>query len=208
MSNKIKILYISHSPFINGAEICLYNLVKNLNKDIFEPIVLFPEQGPLIEKINDLGIKTYIRPLERWIRFNFDKKVKNSNLLLRSQSILDIIDRESINIVHSNTSVIIEGAIAAKLKSVPHIWHIHEFLNGHIGLKSVIPLPLVYFAISYLSTKIVSVSEYARSQFEFSDDNKKFVVIYNGVEENGISVNTDVFANFRGKNSNEVDLIQ
>jgi glycosyltransferase involved in cell wall biosynthesis len=207
LSNKIKILYISHSPFLNGAEICLYNLVKNLNKDIFEPIVLFPEQGSLIEKINNLGIKTYIRPLERWIRFKFDKKVKNSNLLLRSQNIMDIIERESINIVHTNTSVIIEGAIAAKLKSVPHIWHIHEFLNGHIDLKSVIPLPLVYFAMSYLSTKIVSVSEYARSQFKFTEDNKKFAVIYNGVDENNISVNTNVFANLLGKNSNELALI-
>lgn len=207
MSKKIKILYISHSPFPNGAEICLYNLVKNLNKDIFEPIVIFPEQGPLIEKISRLGIKTYIRPLERWIRFKFDKKVKNSNLLSRSQDIMDIIEKESVNVVHSNTSVIIEGAIAAKLKSIPHIWHIHEFLNGHIDLKSVIPLPLVYFVISYLSTKIVCVSEYARKQFKLGEDSNKFSVIYNGVEENNVSVNTNAFENYRKKNSNELVFI-
>lgn len=207
MSNKIKILYISHSPFLNGAEICLFNLVKNLNKDIFEPIVVFPQEGHLVEKINNLGIKTYISPLERWIRFKFDKRVKNSNVILRSQDIMDIIEKESVNIVHTNTSVIIEGAVAARLKNVPHIWHIHEYLNGHMDLKSVIPLPLIYSIISYLSAKVVSVSEYARSQFKLREDNNKFSVIYNGVDENNAFLNTRLFADYRKKNKNELALI-
>jgi glycosyltransferase involved in cell wall biosynthesis len=203
LENKIKILYISHSPYLNGAEICLYKLIKNINKDIFDPVVVFPEHGPLVEKFRNMGIKTYILPLERWIRFKNDIQSKNTDMFSRSQNIVKIIENESIDLVHTNTSVILEGAIAAKLKGIPHIWHIHEFLNGHTDLISVVPLPVVYFAMSFLSDKIISVSDFTRSQFEPINDNRKFTVLYNGIEENNISASNNIFPDYQ-ENNNEI----
>lgn len=189
MKNKIKILYISHSPYLNGAEISLFTLLNNIDRNIFEPIVVFPYHGPLTEKIKNLGIKVYIAALERWIRYNYDKPLKNLDIISRSEGIIKIIEDESIDIVHTNTSVVLEGAIAARRKNIPHIWHIHENLKKYTDLKSSIPLPLVYWIMSFLSESIVSVSHFAVKQFEPIVDDKKIMTIYNGVEENLIMPN-------------------
>ncbi len=184
MNKKLKILYVSHSPYYNGAEICLLTLVKNINRNLFEPIIVFPYSGPLLEEMKNLGIKTYIFPLERWIRYKFEKPVKNSDINSRSQKIEKIIEEESIDIVHSNSSVVIEGAIAAKKKNIPHIWHIHEFLKDHPELHPCLPLPLIYKIISTLSEKIVCVSDFTKKQFIPIVDEEKLITIYNGVEGN------------------------
>ncbi len=184
MKRKFKILYISHSPYFNGAEICLLTLVKIINKDLFEPIVVFPAPGPLVEEMKSIGVKTYISPIERWIRFGFEKPVRDSNMSYRVQMIARIIDEEAIDLVHTNSSVVLEGAIAAKYKNVPHVWHIHEFLKEHPELSSCLPLAFVYEIISYLSKKIVCVSDFTKSQFEPIAVNDKLTTIYNGVEIN------------------------
>lgn len=179
---KTKILFISHSPFLNGAEICLYTLVKNINRNEFEPIVLFPFSGPMVDKIKKQNIKTYISPLERWIRFKFDKPLANSNIQARINGITDIIEKESIDMVQTNTSVILEGALAARIRNIPHIWHVHENLKRYSELNPVFPLPIVYWIMSYLSDKIVCVSNYGLKQFETFAEETKLEKIYNGVE--------------------------
>jgi glycosyltransferase involved in cell wall biosynthesis len=207
LRNKIKILYISHSPYLNGAEICLYKLIRDINKDIFEPIVLFPENGPLVKNISSLGVKTLIAPMERWIRFKYDNQIRNSDMFTRSQIIADIIEKEKINIVHTNTSVVLEGAVAAKLKGIPHVWHVHEFLNGHTDLVPVIPLSIVYKIMSYLSDKIIAVSNYTKSQFEPLEDFDKYVVLYNGIEENNSKIINNIFKNKHDLDDNELNVV-
>jgi glycosyltransferase involved in cell wall biosynthesis len=183
---KIKILFISHSSYFNGAEICLLNLVENIDKDVFDPVVVFPEQGPLLDKIKSFDVRTYIVPLERWITYKFENPLKKTTLRSRTQNIMNIIDNESIDIVHTNTAVVLEGAIAAKIKGIPHVWHIHEFLQGHSELNAVLPLPFVYQIMFELSDRLVTVSNYSKRQFQGLIDEKDITVIYNGIEENNL----------------------
>lgn len=180
---KTKILYISHSSFFNGAEICLLTLLRNLDRELVEPVVVFPGKGPLIEVLEGLGIKTYITPLERWIRFKYDRPA-DTGLDSRVHTLIGIIESEQIDLVHTNTSVVMEGAIAAKIKRIPHIWHIHEFLKDNTELYASLPLPVIYYLISLLSDKVISVSNFVSSQFRSAVENNKIVTIYNGVEEN------------------------
>lgn len=187
MNKKIKILYISHSPYFNGAEICLLNLMKSIDKSKVEPIVIFPFKGPMIDEMKKLQLTTYIYPLERWIRYVNDESIPGSKLIDRVIAIEKLIDSEKIDIVHTNTSVVIEGALAAKKKGVPHVWHVHEILKDHLELKTIIPLQLVYSIMSYLSVNIITVSKYAQNQFENNIERKKLLTIYNGVEQNHFS---------------------
>ena len=180
---KYKILYISHSPYINGAEVCLLTLLKHLDRSVFEPVVVFPAEGPLVKEVEDLQIRTYIVPLERWIRYPFDKTLKDSCIHSRVETISQIITNESIQLVHTNTSVIIEGAIAASLAKIPHIWHIHETLVGHPELTPIFPLPLIFCAMSYLSDYIVSVADSVKRQLSDNVENEKLRTIYNGISQ-------------------------
>jgi glycosyltransferase involved in cell wall biosynthesis len=184
LDKKINILYISHSPFINGAEIVLLNILENIDRNKFLPFVLFPGNGPLVETVKSLGIQIFITDLERWIRFSFEKPLKNSNLRERVRRIEDIIIRYDIDIVHTNSSVVLEGALAAMLSNRPHVWHIHEFLSNYKELQSFLPYSIVFKIINYLSTVIVTVSHYTSKQFEQIAPAGKIVTVYNGVKEN------------------------
>ena len=45
---KIKILYVNHiGDVMGGAEHSLAILLKNLNKEVFYPILLLPDYGPV-----------------------------------------------------------------------------------------------------------------------------------------------------------------
>ncbi|MHB8843599.1 MAG: glycosyltransferase family 4 protein [Nitrospirota bacterium] len=180
--SKTKILYISHSPYINGAEICLLTLLKYLNKSQYEPVVIFPSDGPLVDEIKQLSINTYIVPQERWLKYPFDNFLKDVDIQSRVRQIVDIIDKESIRIVHTNTSVVYEGALAAKMRNIPHIWHIHETLEDHPELKPIIPLTVIHWAIAYLSDAIITPANMVKQQFLNVIEPSKLHTIYNGID--------------------------
>ena len=180
---KIKILYISNTADIAGAEICLLTLVKHLNLEFFEPVVVLPKKGPLLNEMQLLAVKTYISPLEWWIRVPSDYGLIASGIKRRVSALVNIIASEQPAVVHTNTSVIWEGALAAAFSGVPHIWHLHEKLDEHPSLKPVLPLSAVYNLISLLSDKVIAVSKAVKSQINDPACTSKMSIIYNGVEE-------------------------
>lgn len=158
-------------------------LLKHINRDKFDPVVILPEGGPMVEEFEKINVKYYISPLERWIRFKFDNPIKKSTLKSRVEKISEIIKSENPDIVHSNTSVILEGAIAAKLNNINHVWHIHEFFTGSHELHPCLPINIIKEIILYTSSKIICVSDFVKKQFkDFPDE--KIQTIYNGVESN------------------------
>ena len=44
-----KILFISHHAELGGGEIALLEIIKNLNREKFYPLVLLGNEGPLFE---------------------------------------------------------------------------------------------------------------------------------------------------------------
>ena len=179
---KIKVLYISHSSGISGAEHCLLTLITKLRKNSFNPVVIFPSHGPLKEKIQDLGVKTYISRFDWWIKSQNHVGTMDDKLRSRVEDIANIIDLEKPDVIHTNTSVIWEGAIAAAIRRIPHIWHLHEKLEEHPTLKSYLPLPLVYRIIDFLSYKVIMASDAVRNNFSDIIPSNKLKTIYNGID--------------------------
>jgi glycosyltransferase involved in cell wall biosynthesis len=182
---KTKILYIAHMAEVGGAEVCLLTLLKYLNKEKFEPVVVFPSSGPIVKKVEELGIKIHhvsIDLSEWWIREGRYFGSKSSHANDRINAISKIIETEKPDLVHTNTSVMVEGAIAARMQNVPHLWHLHEILEGHSSLKTMLPLPLVYSVIDILSDKIVTVSNKARLSLPEYISQEKVHIIHNGID--------------------------
>ncbi|HEY7161396.1 MAG TPA: glycosyltransferase family 1 protein, partial [Acidobacteriota bacterium] len=48
---KKKILYLQSTSEIGGSDISLLRLIENLDKNVFEPYVILPQDGPLAEKL-------------------------------------------------------------------------------------------------------------------------------------------------------------
>ena len=180
-NKKIKVLFLSHLSTCGGAQNVLYLLLKGINLSIFEPIVVLPSEGVLKEKIDLLGIKTYIFELSWWINIqnSFGEFFDN-----RLNSLIELIQKENIDIVLTNTSVIIEGALAAQICSIPHIWYIHELISLDPDLIPIIDLYSFGSIIDHFSDKIIVVSEAVKSDLTKIYNSNKISVTYTGFEDN------------------------
>jgi glycosyltransferase involved in cell wall biosynthesis len=84
------------------------------------------------------------------------------------------------NLVYTNTSVVPDGAIAAKIMNIMHIWHIHENFNTFKDI-SFVPFNILRNVITILSSKIIFVSRLALDSL-YPNGHAKAVVIHNGVD--------------------------
>ena len=183
-SNKINILYLSHLSEMHGAERVLLLLLENMT-DRFNSVVVLPKNGPLKTRLENLNIKTYVLPINPWIcpsgvsdgRFIFSLI---NNMKENLEAIVCIIKQEKIDIVHTNTSTIIDGALGAAIAGRPHIWHLHEILKDNPAFRHIIPLNKVFKNITTLSHKIVSVSTTVDKQITTGEKERR-CVIYNGI---------------------------
>ena len=62
----IRILFISHSSRLFGAEKSLLLFLSKINKNNYEPLVVLPDKGELEKEIKKLNIKTHIMTLPWW----------------------------------------------------------------------------------------------------------------------------------------------
>lgn len=184
---KIKILYFSHSSSLAGGERSLLILIKYLDRSTFDPVVILPTKGLLLDELKKLNVHTYVIPLRWWISNSKELGALSPNIYYRLGSIEEIIKIENPDIIHTNTSVILEGALSAKKNRIPHIWHIHEILDGHPSMVIPFPLPLIYFIMDKLSAKIVVVSEAVKKAMLNIIPENKIKIIYNGIEINKLT---------------------
>ncbi len=184
LSNK-KILFLSHDSDLQGAERCLLDLVAHLDRTRFEPLVVLPWRGPLEEELKRKAIAYRVCFLPRWIpsrRHSSPKYIANylRGLRARLWSLLSLIEREKIDLVYTNTSTLLEGALAAKRARLPHVWHIHEHLRDNDDLRLFLPASWIDRITAALSDRIITPSQaLAKSRFP---NLSKVRVIPNGVD--------------------------
>ena len=169
---------------MHGAERVLLLLLENMT-DRFNSVVVLPKNGPLKTRLENLNIKTYVLPINPWIcpsgvsdgRFIFSLI---NNMKENLEAIVCIIKQEKIDIVHTNTSTIIDGALGAAIARRPHIWHLHEILKDNPAFRHIIPLNKVFKNITTLSHKIVSVSTTVDKQITTGEKERR-CIIHNGI---------------------------
>ena len=129
----ISILFVHQGSELYGSDKVLLNIVKGLDGKRFKSIIVLPEDGPLVEELKKAGIEIHFAPVVKITR----KTYGPIGLLTLPFSILDAvrkIDRvlkgRRIDMVHSNTIAVLAGAAWARLRSVKHIWHVHEIIHA------------------------------------------------------------------------------
>ncbi len=137
------------------------------------------------EQLKQANVPYTIRFLDRWIPSHYcaswDHPLRYlSGLRARLWSLLALIEREKIDLVYTNTSTILEGALAARRTGIPHVWHIHEHLRGNADLRCYFPTAWIDRITLSLSECIITPSKVlADDRFPGSD---KVRIIPNGVD--------------------------
>jgi glycosyltransferase involved in cell wall biosynthesis len=137
-NRKIKVLYIQDRP-LGGSGNSLLHMVDSLkniksyiyfgSKDIFYGS--FKKLEPRIKINNAFYTRSWLHYLPKNFSFFWLLKFPIIILfhLLSILSLTIFTKRKKINIIHSNTLSMIEGAIVAKILKIPHIWHIRELIG-------------------------------------------------------------------------------
>jgi glycosyltransferase involved in cell wall biosynthesis len=94
--------------------------------------VVLPDYGELGHDLDAAGVEVVIRPLAvirrelasaRGAASIFGRGVRGGLRLAR------LIRERDVSLVHSNTSVVLDGAWATSIARVPHVWHVREIYS-------------------------------------------------------------------------------
>lgn len=123
---RIKILETIRQGQIGGGESHVLDLVKGMNKAEFEPIVLSFTDGPMVDRLKGMGVKTYV--VETLKPFN----------LTTYNAVKEILKNEEIDILHAHgTRALSNTVFPAKSLGLPiaytvHGWSFHQDQPFHI----------------------------------------------------------------------------
>lgn len=178
-----KILFLHSGAELYGSDVILLQLLKDLDKNLYMPYVLLPNNGPLVEKIKELGVKVEVKeyPILRRKFFTPTGIVKYGFEFLKSIFMIkEYIKQNNIDIIQSNTLAVLEGCVLHSLTKKPHVMHVHEIIKEPKFLNEFYKR-----FVPKRSTKIICVSEAVKKNL-ISDKEKykdKFVVIHNGIDQ-------------------------
>ncbi len=166
---KYNILYLHETALISGAENSLLNLVNKLDREVFNPVFACPGEGPLPEKLAQMGIKVCF--------VDFPQVRRLFGVLPVVKKLRGFISENNINLLHSNSiRTHIYAAILGKLAGLPVIWHQRNLLIGEF----IDPDRL----LSFLPDKIICNSYSVARRFQRKGGNipGKVQVVFNGVD--------------------------
>ena len=185
------ILYIHSGAELYGADQILLKIVTNIDKKKYRPIVLLPNDGPLVEMLKRNEIETRIidYPIVRRKFFtpkgiiSYIKGFKKS-----CKDIIEVVKQENIDIIHNNTIAVLEGAYIKKKTGKKLIIHIHEMIE-----KPKIVAKFLYKYSLKNADKVIVVSNAVKQHIESLVSNKKknIEVLHNGIEIDLFSKNND-----------------
>jgi len=169
---KIKILEAIRQGKVGGGESHVLELVTNLDKSKFEPIVLSFTPGPMVDELRRRGIKTKVIYTERGFDFRVWKEVH------------DFIKSEKIDIIHAHGTRANSNVFrAAKKMHLPLIYTVHGW-SFHLDQKYVVR-KIREISESFLTSvadKTICVSKSNEIDGIERFDMKRSSVIYNAVD--------------------------
>jgi len=194
---RVGILFLSHVTCLCGVERGLIDLLEKLDTDKYEPYVILPEEGLLKSEIEKLKVKVIVYRIRRWLPFAAEFGIKHLMKFLlalpaRIYFLCKLIETEKIGLVYTNSITVVDGAIAAKIKRIPHICHIHCVLYNRMSIRSYVPMSIVAKLTDMLSTRIITVSKIAKDTYLSYLNTKsayegKVKVVYVGLDINKFS---------------------
>ena len=132
----MKVLYIIHATIMGGSTISFKNMIDGVVKRGIKPIIVYPRKqyNGLIADFEKNGIEC----IQSFVccsilsNRNFFKNILSIGklLLLKALSFINlliIVGNTKPDIVHTNTGVVHEGFMVARLFKIPHVWHIREY---------------------------------------------------------------------------------
>ena len=129
----MKILYVLHTAKPGGAAQSLKVLLSQWRNPDYqiEPLIALPE-GQVFDELQQAGWPVFVLPagLEKRPRGIRATVVGLRKVLLQQRALRQIIERETVDLVHANsTSAHLASGSAAQRCKVPEVWHVRDLAS-------------------------------------------------------------------------------
>lgn len=199
MNKKKHILFVTSNASLYGANTSMLNLMDKLNCDGYRTSVIVSTYGPLLQELNRKNYTYKVVPFFG----NYNKvgktlktKEKLYNLIYNfelARQNKDLIDKWSIDVIHSNSSVADFGPMLAILAYKPHIWHIREMMEDDYNIEYTYPTLNKF--LRKQSRKIICITEAVREKNYGKKVKKNVEVIYNGFDVDNYLISKEEILN-------------
>ncbi|MBY0405789.1 MAG: glycosyltransferase, partial [Cyanobacteria bacterium] len=191
----MNILYLCHDGGLYGSQQSLLLILKNLPSPPFKLFVSVARPGPLTEALRCIpGVTVLGHRRLQWVKHDIRCYTHRIGDIigfffsgpLKIWALCRYIQCHQIQLVHTNSMVSPEGAIAAKLCGIPHVWHIRElFMEETPKLQPIFGKKITRSFIHHFSQKVLCISKAVQHQFEpfLSQQPDKYPVLYNALEK-------------------------
>ncbi len=183
--NKQNILFFHQSAELYGSDKTLLYLVKDLKESSkYNPIVVLPDEGELTAVLNELNITYITTPVLKLSRgmfqaselFKLPFKIVKSIKYINKQ-----LQGKEIALIHSNTLAVLLGSFYAKLRGIPHVWHVHEIIEHPKFAKFIYPKLVNGFSKKVIFNSVASQNSMCHSSASLK---MKSHVVWNGISRN------------------------
>ena len=176
----MKILLLHSSSDEYGASKILLGTVRILQQQGHRTWVVLSATGPLVPALEAAGATVLIERLGILRRKYFTPGGMMNRFLhiqRAKKKLAAFIRQEEINLVYSNTTGVLAGALAARHCGIRHIWHVHEIIEKPVIFKKILGRLLRQYADG-----IIAVSTAVKNSWQEVVPAEKITVIHNGID--------------------------
>ncbi|MFW8629150.1 glycosyltransferase [Vibrio natriegens] len=173
-----KIAFFSHNLNLEGAPIQLLDIASGLkNNQGIEPVFISPQEGPLRERVEELGIQVEVIPPEMLAGIQ-------TNYFDRIEALSGWLNKFDVELVIANTVLCFWAVDVADKLGSPSIWIIHESEPPftHIAEWGDVAKQSARLCLGR-AYQVVFVSEATKTLFEPLAIKQNYSVIYNGFDD-------------------------
>ena len=174
-----KVLFLTSRSELGGADFCLLEAIRYLDKERFKPLVGLPGPGPLVDDLLEAGAKVFyldLQPLEKpegpsdFARFLV-------GLMPSTLRLIRVLRQEQVDLVYTNSSAIQTGALAARLCCIPNVWHVREIWTTPKWL-----IRALNRYIYIMANHIIAISRAVADRNFGAWHSDKITVLYDGID--------------------------
>jgi glycosyltransferase involved in cell wall biosynthesis len=132
---KPRLLYVHSSTDLYGSDRSLLRMVAGVAGE-YDVTVAVPTDGPLVSELCARGADVRVLPLT--VVRRRARPVHFYSAWTRGLASMVALLREvRPHLVHSNTLAVTDGALAARLLGMPHVWHVREYIVQPAAFRPV-----------------------------------------------------------------------
>lgn len=159
------ILFVYHASNIGGGTYCLLNILKEIDREKYKPVVLLRTDGDLVKEIGNLGIEVFFMPSMTLVPYNrslFGRGIIQAYRNIK-KSFLDferLLNHIKPDAVYLNTMMLAPYLEVAKKNGYKTVIHLREHwpLDEHVR-----QLSRLQHIISKYADSIVAITQYSAS---------------------------------------------